>query len=242
MRTLLLAVAVSAGLVLAASVTTASHAGSTATPSGGSAGVAVSPTTQTSLSVQATGTTITSASLNAWCYSSSAWGRLPALDLELTTGGPRVAGRPAESSSFLVSQQLLIPPGCSRLYWQTLDVRPAGLSHTIEVSLMSTPGASACDNIIIRAESCGTTAASLPTSRTASSTSLEITNSAENAGSPKVKCVVDPADGGVGFGGTNPGLVRSPGESMYFGIDDTHTVVCVCDTPATAVTTTECVP
>ena len=99
-----------------------------------------------------------------------------------------------------------------------------------------------CDSLIVRAVSCGTTPAPVPTSRTAGSKSLEVTNSPENAGAPKVKCIANPADGGVGFGATNPGLVRSPGESILFALDSTHTVVCVCDTPATALATTECVP
>lgn len=98
-----------------------------------------------------------------------------------------------------------------------------------------------CEAIVVRAVSCGTTPAVVPTSRTAGSAGLEIVNSPENSGSPKVKCDVNPTDGGVGFGATNPGLVRSPGESLYLALDSTHTVVCVCDTPATGLTTTECV-
>lgn len=82
----------------------------------------------------------------------------------------------------------------------------------------------------------------VPASRTAGSTSVEVLNSAENAGAPKVKCVVDPSDGGVGFGGTFPGLVRVPGESILFAIDSTHTVICVCDTPGTALVSSECTP
>lgn len=99
-----------------------------------------------------------------------------------------------------------------------------------------------CDAVVIHALSCGTTPAAFPVSRTGGSTSLEITNSPENAGTPKVKCIVDPADGGVGFGGTNPGLVRVPGESMFFALNSNHTVICVCDTPGTAVVTSECAP
>jgi hypothetical protein len=98
-----------------------------------------------------------------------------------------------------------------------------------------------CESLVVRTVSCGTTPAVVPTSRTAGSAGLEIVNSPENSGSPKVKCDVNPTDGGVGFGATNPGLVRSPGESLYLALDSTHTVVCVCDTPATGLTTTECV-
>lgn len=98
-----------------------------------------------------------------------------------------------------------------------------------------------CDSLIVKAVSCGTTPAAVPTARTAGSKSLEVTNSAENAGSPKAKCIANPSDGGVGFGATNPGIVRAPGESTLFALDETHTVVCVCDTPATGLVTAECV-
>lgn len=99
-----------------------------------------------------------------------------------------------------------------------------------------------CESLTVKVTSCGTTPTVVPATRVAGSRTLEIVNSPENAGSPKVKCLANPADGGVGFGATSPGLVRSPGESMLFALDSTHTVVCVCDTPATAVTSTECVP
>lgn len=165
----------------------------------------------------------------------------PAFDLDLGGGGPRVAGRPAESPGFLTSAALPVPPNCSRLYWQTLEVRPSGLAHTIAVSITS-DAASACNSLVVGVTSCGTTPAAVPATRASGATSLEITNSPENAGSPKVKCDINPADGGVGFGATLPGLVRSPGESLYLPLDRTHTVVCVCDTPATGLTTTECVP
>lgn len=99
-----------------------------------------------------------------------------------------------------------------------------------------------CSSVVVKVTSCGTTAGAVPATRTAGSKSLEIVNSPENAGSPKVKCIANPEDGGVGFGATYPGLVRVPGESLVFALDSTHTVICVCDTPATAVTTTECVP
>lgn len=241
MRTLFLVVAVSAGLAWAAAVTTTSHAGSPATPSG-SAGVAVSPTTQSTLSVQVEGTAIKSVTLVAWCYSSGTWGRLPAFDLDLGGSPERVAGRPPESPGFLTSAPLPIPPSCSRLYWQTLEVRPLGLSHTVTVSLTAQVSSATCGSVVVGVSSCGTTPAPLPSTRTGGSTSLEITNSPENAGSPKVKCLPNPADGGVGFGATYPGIVRSPGESAYFGLDSSHTIICVCDTPGTAITTTECAP
>lgn len=235
MRTFSFAVVVFAALAWATSVTSASYSGSSAVPSGGAAGVAVSPTTQTTMAVQVGGGTVSGISLLAWCYSGSAWGRLPAYDLQLS-------GRTASEPTFLTSAPLNIPPNCSRVYWQTESVRPTGASHTVQVSLLNDSGPAACDSLVTRAVSCGTTSATVPSSRTASSTSLEIVNSPENAGSPKVKCIANPSDGGVGFGGTNPGLVRSPGESILFSLDDTHTVICVCDTPGTALTTTECVP
>lgn len=117
---------------------------------------------------------------------------------------------------------------------------PVALDHA--GYLLSTSSAPRCSALVVRAISCGTTPAAAPISRTAGSSGLEVTNSPENAGSPKVKCLADPSDGGVGFGATNPGLVRSPGESIYFALDPTHTVICVCDTPATGLTATECVP
>lgn len=87
---------------------------------------------------------------------------------------------------------------------------------------------------------CGTTPVTVPTSRAYMSIGVEITNSAENTGSPKMKCVADPVDGGVGFGLTFIGDVRAPGEGYNFGLDSTHTVKCVCDTAGTALTTSEC--
>lgn len=116
-----------------------------------------------------------------------------------------------------------------------LSLDSSGLARTSA----STPQ---CTSIVVRAVSCGTTPVTVPTSRTAGSAGLEVTNSPENAGSPKVKCLVDPADGGVAFGATNAGLVRSPGESLYLALDSAHTVVCVCDTPGTGLLATECVP
>lgn len=108
--------------------------------------------------------------------------------------------------------------------------------------VMTTASSPTCSVVTIRATSCGTTPLAVPVSRAAGSTSLEIQNSPENAGSPKVKCVVDPSDGGVGFGGTVAGLVRVPGESMFFALDSTHTVICVCDTAGTALVSSECTP
>ncbi len=108
--------------------------------------------------------------------------------------------------------------------------------------VLTTTSTPVCASVVTRAISCGATPLTVPVSRAAGSTSLEVINSPENAGSPKVKCVVDPSDGGVGFGGTVAGLVRVPGESILFAIDSTHTVVCVCDTSSTALVTNECTP
>ncbi len=108
--------------------------------------------------------------------------------------------------------------------------------------VLTTTSTPVCASVVTRAISCGTTPLAVPVSRAAGSTSLEVINSPENAGSPKVKCLLDPSDGGVGFGGTYPGLVRVPGESILFAIDSTHTVICVCDTSSTAIVTNECVP
>lgn len=99
-----------------------------------------------------------------------------------------------------------------------------------------------CTFIVQTVVSVGTTAVTVPTSRTSGSVAVEITNSAENTGSPKVKCHVDPPDGGVGFGLTYVGDVKNPGEGYSYGVDYTHTIKCASDTAATAVTTSECIP
>lgn len=98
-----------------------------------------------------------------------------------------------------------------------------------------------CETLITRAITCGTAPSAVPLTRVVGSTSLEVTNSPENPGGPRMKCIADPSDGGVGFGVTNPGLTRLPGESILFALDSAHTVICVCDTPATGLVATECV-
>jgi hypothetical protein len=99
-----------------------------------------------------------------------------------------------------------------------------------------------CSSIVHQVVSVGTTAVTVPTTRTPNSIGVEIENSAENSGSPKLKCTADPIDGGVGTGLTNIGLVKNPGEPMYFGLDSSHSVKCISDTAGTAAVTSECVP
>jgi hypothetical protein len=99
-----------------------------------------------------------------------------------------------------------------------------------------------CSSIVHQVVSVGTAAVTVPTTRTPNSIGVEIENSAENSGSPKLKCTADPIDGGVGTGLTNIGLVKNPGEPMYFGLDSSHSVKCISDTAGTAAVTSECVP
>lgn len=108
--------------------------------------------------------------------------------------------------------------------------------------VMTTASTPTCSSIVPRITTCGTTPVAVPASRAAGSTSLELINSAENAGSPKMKCIPDPSDGGVGFGATVAGFQRSPGESLNFPLDSTHTVICVCDTAGTGIPSSECIP
>lgn len=110
------------------------------------------------------------------------------------------------------------------------------------VTIQTTTSSPTCSALAIKATSCGTTPLAVPVSRAAGSTSVEIVVSPENAGAPKVKCTVDPADGGVGFGGTNPGVVGVVGYPLVFPLDSTHTITCVCDTPGTALVSSECTP
>lgn len=110
------------------------------------------------------------------------------------------------------------------------------------VTTATTASSPTCSALAIKATSCGTTPLAVPVSRAAGSTSVEIVVSPENAGSPKVKCAVDPADGGVGFGGTNPGVVGVVGYPLVFPLDSTHTIICVCDTAGTALVSSECTP
>lgn len=100
----------------------------------------------------------------------------------------------------------------------------------------------ACSSIVHQVVSVGTTAVTVPPSRTAGSLGVEIENRANNTGSPKITCTPDPVDGGVGTALTDIGLTKNPGEPMYFGLDSSHTVKCISDTAGTAVTTSECIP
>lgn len=99
-----------------------------------------------------------------------------------------------------------------------------------------------CTSVVQTVIAVGTTAVTVPTSRAYSSIGVEIENSVENAGSPKLKCTADPVDGGVGMGTSNLGTVKGPGDPMFFGLDPSHTIKCISDTAGTAVTTSECVP
>ncbi len=83
----------------------------------------------------------------------------------------------------------------------------------------------------------------MPTTPMAGRRYAEICVSAENSGSPKVKCATDPAAGKPQMGLSEPGDVLQIGVQpcvTYF-LDSTHLSACVADTYATAVTIDECV-
>lgn len=119
---------------------------------------------------------------------------------------------------------------------------PVTLDSAGRMTTATTASSPTCSALAIKATSCGTTPLAVPVSRAAGSTSVEVVVSPENAGAPKVKCTVDPADGGVGFGGTNPGVVGVVGYPLVFPLDSTHTIICVCDTAGTALVSSECTP
>lgn len=88
----------------------------------------------------------------------------------------------------------------------------------------------------------GTTAAQVPTNQLAGRKTLRICVSIENAGSPKVKCLLDGTPG-MTFTpdvGVAQGDVMAPGDCYVYPVDTTHTVKCISDTASTGVLTWEC--
>lgn len=84
----------------------------------------------------------------------------------------------------------------------------------------------------------------VPSSRQPGSRWVQICDSAENTGSPKVKCYVDPPVNKPRMGLAEIGDVldvsKHPCEQYL--VDQTHPIKCIADTAATATTTDECVP
>ncbi len=82
-----------------------------------------------------------------------------------------------------------------------------------------------------------------PVSPQAGRVYAEVCVSAENSGSPKVKCLTDPAAGKPAMGLSEPGNVLQTGAlpCVTYPVDATHLIKCVSDTVATAVTVDECV-
>lgn len=87
--------------------------------------------------------------------------------------------------------------------------------------------------------SVGVTAVTVPAASLQGRRSLVVCNSAENVGSPKVKCLI----GGTApvMGAANPGQVITVDGCFPFGLASTETLKCISDTAGTAVTTYECV-
>ena len=88
----------------------------------------------------------------------------------------------------------------------------------------------------------GTTAVQVPASQLAGRKALRVCVSLENAGSPKVKCLLDGTPG-MTFTpdvGVAQGDVLGPGDCYVYPVDTTHVVKCVSDTASTGVLTWEC--
>lgn len=85
--------------------------------------------------------------------------------------------------------------------------------------------------------SVGATAVLVPASPLSGRKTLRVCVSLENAGSPKVKCLLG---GTPVMGVANPGDVLAPGDCYPYAIDSSVVVKCIADTAGTAVTTFEC--
>lgn len=88
----------------------------------------------------------------------------------------------------------------------------------------------------------GTTAVQVPTSQLSGRKALRVCVSLENAGSPKVKCLLDGTPG-MTFTpdvGVAQGDVMAPGDCYVYPVDTSHTVKCISDTASTGVLTWEC--
>lgn len=106
----------------------------------------------------------------------------------------------------------------------------------------TTVAGSQCTILTQTVVSVGVAAVAVPASAQPGRASVEICVSAENAGSPKVKCLVDPAVGKPAMGVTEKGHVLQAGgvACVTYPVDSTHPISCISDTAATAVTTSEC--
>lgn len=117
--------------------------------------------------------------------------------------------------------------------------------YTQSVPPLTTNSLSLSQCLLVRhtVVSVGTTAIAVPTAGQLNRRYVEVCVSAENSGSPKVKCAVDPAVNKPAMGLSEPGDVLQSGAlpCISYGVDSTHIVWCVSDTVATAVTTNECV-
>ena len=105
---------------------------------------------------------------------------------------------------------------------------------------MSTP---TCTNVPQHLTSVGATAVLVPATSLPGRKVLRICNSSENAGNPKVKCVLDgwPVMGLVASdAGTPEGDVMGPGDCFPYAVGLDHVLRCISDTPGTAVTSYEC--
>ena len=104
--------------------------------------------------------------------------------------------------------------------------------------------APSCAAITHTVTSVGTSPVAVPATGQSGRREIVICVSAENAGAPKVKCMVDPGVGKPAMGLAEPGDVLQIGglvcTSYTVGTD--HPIKCVSDTAATAVVATECVP
>lgn len=81
----------------------------------------------------------------------------------------------------------------------------------------------------------------VPTASQTKRLGVEVCISGENAGLPKLKCLVD---GTPVMGVANPGdlLVIGGKVCQFYPVDSSHPIKCIADTAGTATLTTECVP
>ncbi len=99
-----------------------------------------------------------------------------------------------------------------------------------------TPGI--CFSPAHKVVSVGTTATACPATTLAGRRWIEICNSAENAGTPKVKVRIDGTTPVMGI--ANPGRVLSVGDCSVFAVSDATVINCISDTAATGVEILEC--
>lgn len=95
-----------------------------------------------------------------------------------------------------------------------------------------------CGTVSHKSTTAGVAAAATPSSALASRRFVTLCNSAQNTGSPLVKCRADGTDPVMAV--TNPGDVLGVGDCITYPVASTVTTKCIADTATTYVTSLEC--